>query len=85
MKIDEEISELDYDKIENDLSHETLFVNIGMVVMIFLTIIIVWSLSSCTMTFTNISSVGHAQDLGDEDLTNDPNIDPDVSVPVSGV
>ena len=85
MKIDEEITEVDYDKVENDLSHERLFFNFGMAFIVLFTLIIVWSLSPCTMTFTNISSVGHAQDLGDEDLQTDPDISPDVSVPVTGV
>lgn len=37
--------------------------------------------SGCTISFTNISTHGTASDLVDEDLTADPEIDPDVSIP----
>lgn len=81
----EDIEEVDYDKIEADPDHERLFLNVGFVLVVIILCIVAWSLCSCTISFTNISTHGTANDLGDEDIQTDPNISPDISVPVSGI
>ena len=85
MSQDEVPENISYEKIDRDIRNERILLVSGFVFMIFLTILVAVGLSSCTISFQNISTHGTATDLGDEDLTTSPDISPDISVPVSGV
>lgn len=48
----------------------------------FLLMFFVSMLSSCTLSFQNISTHGNATDLVDEAQTSNPNISPDIEIPL---
>lgn len=49
--------------------------------------LLVWTvlLTSCTISLQNISSNGKAQDMVTDDMTTDPDIKPDLTVPLQGM
>lgn len=40
---------------------------------------------SCTISFQNISTHGTATDVVDENLKTDPTVNPNISIPISGI
>lgn len=62
-----------------DMFELTLFLNIiiGAVIVTLISII----LCGCTISFTNISTHGTAQDVVDEEQSADPQIDADIDLP----
>lgn len=47
-------------------------------------LLLVFILSSCTISFQNISTHGIAEDLVDENQTASPDVKPNVSIPALG-
>ncbi len=43
------------------------------------------SMTGCTIAFHNVSTSGKATDVIDETQQNEPNVSPDISIPLSGV
>lgn len=55
------------------------FISVGSCVGILITIL----LSSCTLSYQNIHTQGHAEDLVDQEQTAEPDVHPDTSIPIS--
>ena len=86
MSRDELPEDIDYEKIHSDNRNSRIFIVCIFGFLILLSVIcFLGSLTSCTISFQNISTHGNAQDLGDEDLTSSPDISPDISVPAIGM
>lgn len=50
-----------------------------------ISIILLFFLSSCTLSFTNISTHGSATDLVDEEQTASPDVKPNISLPIKAM
>lgn len=83
---DELPEDVEFEKIDNNFKNSNIFIVCLFGFLILLSCIcLLGIMTSCTISFQNISTHGTASDLGDEDLTSSPDISPDISVPAIGV
>lgn len=55
----------------------------GLCLLLVIFIILVLGFSSCTLSLNMVSSQGKAQDMIEEEQTNDPKVDPTLTIPSS--
>lgn len=86
MSRDELPEDIDYEKIHSDNRNSRIFIVCIFGFLILLSVIcFLGSLTSCTISFQNISSHGTSGNLGDDDFKSDADVNPDIEIPAIGV
>jgi len=83
IKDDEYNQEIPMDN--KDLTKARYFMFIACSITLLFAILCALLMHSCTISFNNVSTAGKAQDIIDEEQKTDPNISPDISIPITGV
>ena len=83
--MNQESEDAEYEKIENNDKSERIVLASGLVFVLFLILLITLGLSSCTISFTNISTHGTANDLVDEEQVPSTSVSPNLTIPLKGI